>query len=118
MGANLAHSFLDGEIPPPPQKKQKKTNKYNIYYILSDHSKSTADKQLLNAEAIELARQRRLKEMKLMSVIREVCMYAFFLMLLVVISYSFRSPDAGEMRQHIYKEFNGTYFNQVSRSLL
>ncbi len=54
---------------------------------------------------LEEARANRFKEMKMWDIIREITLYTFFLWILLVISYSFRDPDAFLFKKNIQTMF-------------
>jgi polycystin 1L2 len=66
------------------------------------------------------ARDRRLKEIKMWEIIRELIAYSSFLWILYVVSYSNRDPNAYYLMKHLKEDFlnlnNATEdFTQVSR---
>ena len=50
---------------------------------------------------LEEARSKRYKEMKMWDVMREITFYAFFLWIVMVISYSFREPEAYLIKRNV-----------------
>ena len=56
-------------------------------------------------ESIERAREERMKELKMYDIFREITFYAFFLWILMVVSYSFRDPKAYIMRNNMRYTF-------------
>jgi len=64
--------------------------------------------------ALEKARINRLKELKMYAIIREIIFYAFFLWILMVISYGFRDPNAHHYKFHLSHEFGDQGLHQVN----
>ena len=56
-------------------------------------------------EVLKQARDKRLKEIQMYDILREILFYCFFLWILMVISYGFRDPNAHVMKDHITNEF-------------
>lgn len=56
-------------------------------------------------KALEAAREQRLKEIKMWAVIREILFYAFFLWILMVISYKSVSTDSYNYKHNMEKVF-------------
>jgi hypothetical protein len=58
-----------------------------------------------DTKALEAARKQRLKEIQMWSVIREILFYAFFLWILLVISYRNVSTDSYNYKHNMQKVF-------------
>lgn len=59
----------------------------------------------LNAVSVEHARRQRLQEIQMWTMLREICVYLFFLLLLYLVTYSNRHPHAFEQVDHLRKYF-------------
>ena len=55
---------------------------------------------------LEEAKERRIKEMKMYSIIREIVFYAVFLWILTMVSYDFRDPWAATMKFHLSHQYD------------
>ena len=77
------------------------TSQDNSLFI--SRSRSRANR--LNESEVEAARQKRVKEMKMHSIIREVLCYCCFLWIVFAITYSNRNPNAflqvNHLRHHL-----------------
>ena len=54
---------------------------------------------------LERAREKRLKELKMYAILREVIIYMFFLWIVIVISYDFRDPRAQHVKANLEMMF-------------
>ena len=52
-------------------------------------------------KALERARNNRLKELKMYSILREIFSFFLFVWILLSVSYSFRDPKAFQLQQHM-----------------
>ena len=59
----------------------------------------------LNDAEIEAARERRLKEIKMWEILREIISYVLFLWVLYIISFSSLNSNCFLFQKHIKKEF-------------
>ena len=54
---------------------------------------------------LEAAKEKRLKEIKMYDIIKEIVLYSIFLWILTMVSYDFRDPMASTMKFHLDKEY-------------
>lgn len=74
----------------------------------------------MDLEALEEARKEREKEIKMYSVLQEMCAYFFFLWVIIILSYGNRDPNNFYLREALVNGFIKpgdlwVEFNNVSR---
>jgi len=54
---------------------------------------------------LEQARERRIKELKMYDILREIVFYVIYVWVIIVISYEFRDPKSFEFRENLRRSF-------------
>lgn len=66
-------------------------------------------------EELERAREYRLREVRMFEVIREILFYVIFFLLLLIVTYNFRDPNAFHIRMEMERLFAAPgHFNDFS----